>query len=104
MRREIEGQPDCFALEQLKQGIERQAVFPQEVDDFGEYGLADEQGSSHLSHKRNSPLVMRVVAIEIRKEGTRVTDRDHWRLNLFRAFVAGDRRPARLPARSLLTA
>jgi hypothetical protein len=48
--------------------------------------------------------VMRIVAIEIGKQWTRVTDRDHWRLNLLRAFVAGARRPARLPARSALTA
>src|SRR5215471_2476263 len=104
MRREIEGQSDCFALEHLKQRIERQAVLPQEVDDFGDYRFADEHGSSHLFHKRNSPLVMRVIAIEISKEWTCVTDRDHGRLNLLRVFVAGDRRPARLPARSLVTA
>jgi hypothetical protein len=57
-----------------------------------------------LFHKRDSPLVMRIVAIEIGKERARVTDRDHRRLNLLRAFVAGSRRPDRLPARSALIA
>ena len=42
MRREIEGQPHCFALEQLKQRIDRQAILPQEPDDFCEY-LGDER-------------------------------------------------------------
>src|ERR1700738_327604 len=86
MRRQIEGQPNCFALEQLKQRIDRQAVLPQKVNNFSEYSSADEHRSSHLFHLRNSPLVMRIVAIEIGKKGTRVTDRDHERRNLARAF------------------
>ena len=43
------------------------------------------------------------VAIEVGKEGTDVADQDH-RRNLVRAFVAGNRLPARLPARSALVA
>src|SRR6266545_592101 len=42
------------------------------------------------------------VAIEIGKEGPRVTDRNHGRRNLRRAFVAESLLPARLPARSAL--
>ena len=42
MSREIEGKPHCFALEQLKQRIDRQAILPQEPDDFCEY-LGDER-------------------------------------------------------------
>jgi hypothetical protein len=104
MRREIEGQPKCVALEQLKQRIDRQAIFPQKVDNLSEYRFTDEHRSPHLFHQRDSPFVMRIVAIEIAKQGTRVTDRDHGRRNLARAFVADNRRPARLPARSALTA
>jgi hypothetical protein len=47
---------------------------------------------------------MRIVAIEIGKEGTSVTYRDHGRRNLLRAFVAGTRLPARVPAKSALIA
>jgi hypothetical protein len=47
---------------------------------------------------------MRIVAIEIGKKGTRITNGDYGRRNLARAFVADNRRPARLPARSAVTA
>jgi hypothetical protein len=47
---------------------------------------------------------MRIVAIEIRQKWARVADRDHDRRNLARAFVAGLRLPARLPARSAVIA
>ena len=77
---------------------------PQKVNNFSEYSFADQHRSSHLFHLRNRPIVMGIVAIEIGKEGTRVTDRDHARRNLARAFVADNRRPARLPVRSALTA
>ena len=52
-----------------------------------------------MFHLRNSALVMRIVTIEIGEERARVTDRDHGRRNLMRAFVAGNGRPARLPAK-----
>jgi hypothetical protein len=48
--------------------------------------------------------VMRIVAIEVGEERTRVTYRDHGRRNLLRAFVAGTRLPARVPAKSALIA
>jgi hypothetical protein len=48
--------------------------------------------------------VVRIVAIEIGKEGTRVTDRDHGCRNRVREFVAANRLPAKLPARSALSA
>ena len=104
MCRKIELQPNCLALEQLKHGIDRQAVFPQKVHKFSEYRFADEQRSPHLLHKLDSPNVMRIIAIEVGEEGTRITDRDHGRRNLGRAFVAGNRLPAKLPARSALIA
>jgi len=104
MYRKIEGQPNGLAFKQLKQGIDRQTVFAKKVDNFSEYSFAHEHRSPHLLHKRDSPLVVRIVSIEIGKEEARVTDRDHGRRNLARAFVADNRRPARLPARSAVTA
>lgn len=104
MRREVELQPDCFAFEHLKQGIDREAVFAQKVRNFGEHRLAHEHWSPHVFHDRDGPQVMRIVAIEIGKQRTSVTDRDHGRRNLARAFVAGNRPPAKLPAKSALIA
>jgi hypothetical protein len=57
-----------------------------------------------LFHEGNSPRVMRIVPIQVGKERTRITDRDHGRRNLVRAFVAGNRLPPKLPARSALIA
>ena len=104
MRREIELQPNCLAFKQLKQRIERQTVFTQKIHNFSEYGFADEHRRPNLFHQLDSPCVVRIVAIEVGKERARVTDRDHGRRNLLRAFVAGNRLPARLPARSALIA
>jgi len=104
MRREIEVQPNRSPLDQLKQGIDRQPVFPQKIYNFSEHSFADTHRRPYLFHKSDSPLVMRIVAIEIGKEGTRVTDRRHGRRNRARAFVAGNRRPDKLPARSALIA
>ena len=104
MCRKIEGHPNGLAFKQLKQGIDRQAVFAEKVDNFSEYRFAHKHRSPYLFHQRDSPLVMRIVAIEIGKERPRVTDRDHGRRNLARAFVADNRLPARLPARSAVTA
>jgi len=104
VRREIELQPNCFAFEQLEQGIDRETILAQKVYNFSEYRFANEHGSLHLLHKHDGPRVIRIVTIEIGKERTRVTDCDHGRLNLLRAFVAGRRLPAKLPARSALIA
>lgn len=104
MFREIELQPNCLTLKQLEQGIQRQTVFAQEVHNFSEYRFTDEHRSLHLFHKRDSPLVMGIVAIEIGEQRTSVTYRDHGRRNLLRAFVPGTRLPARVPAKSALIA
>jgi len=88
----------------LKQGIHCRVVFPEKVYDFCQYRFADEHRRVHSFHERDCPLVIWIVAIEVSKKGTGVTDRDHGRRNLLRAFVAGTRPPARLPARSALIA
>jgi hypothetical protein len=80
----------------------REAILAQKVYKFSEHRFADEHWSLHLFHKRDCPSVIRVVTIEIGKEGTRVTDCDHGLRNLLRVFVAGSRVPAKLPARSAL--
>jgi hypothetical protein len=55
-----------------------------------------------LFQKRNSPLVIWIVAIEIGDKRTCITDCGHGRRNLRRAFVAGDWLPTMQPARSLV--
>ena len=89
MRREIELQLNCPALKQLEQGVERPAVLAQKVHNLSQYRFADEHRGLHLFHKGDSPLMMRIVTIEVGEEGTRVTNRDHGRRNRRRALVAG---------------
>lgn len=100
MRRKVELQSNCFAFKHLKQRVDREAVFTEKIGNFGEHRLTYQHWSPHVFHDRYGPRVMRIVAIEKGKERPRVTYRDHGRLNLARAFVAGNRPPAKLPAKS----
>jgi len=103
MCRKIEGQPNGLTFKQLKQGIDHQTVLAKKVDNLGEYRFADKHRGPYLFHQGDGPLVMRIVAIEIGKEGACVAYRNHGRRNLARAFVADNRWPAKLPARSAVT-
>jgi hypothetical protein len=104
MRREVKIQPDCFAFQQLKQRIQIQPIFAQKIYNLGQDRFTDKHGRPHAFEKRDSPFVVWIVTIEIREEWARVTDRDHWRRNLAREFVAGNRLPDKLPARSAVIA
>jgi len=88
------------AFEQLEQGIDVHVVGTEEVRDFRQNRLGGEHGGTHLLHQCDGPGVIRVVAVEIGYEGSRVADGDHDRVNLRRLLVAGSRLPATQPARS----
>jgi hypothetical protein len=88
----------------LKHRIDTQAIFAQEGYDLGQDRFTEEHRRPHTLQKCDSPFVVGIVAVEIRQERARVTDRGHGRRNLARAFVAGNRLPARLPAKSALIA
>jgi hypothetical protein len=92
------------AFEQPEQRVDFQAILAEKVDGFGKDGFTNEQGRPYLLHDGDGPGVIRVAPVEIGDQRARIADGSHGRRNLRRLFDAGRRPPAKLPARSAVSA